>query len=68
MSCEPIEDSTVSNKVINPPEEHPTLPSKETTDLEKQPLKSNEAATAQSTVSPTTEPSPDHNKFVNVVL
>ncbi len=47
MSCEPIEDSTVSN--VSPPEKQAL---KETTDLEKLPLKSNESATAAKTDSP----------------
>ncbi len=52
MSCEPIEDSTVSN--ISLPKEQPT---KETTDPKKQSqLKIDEAATApKETVSPTPE-------------
>ncbi len=56
MSCEP-----------SPPQEQPTLSSKETTDLEKQPHKrSNEAATTPKTVSPTTEAPPEPEKVVKM--
>ena len=61
MSCEPIEDSTVSN--TNPPKEQPT---QETTDPKKQTqLKIDEAATApKETVPPTPGPTPEPSEKV----
>ncbi len=55
-SCESNEDGTAS--IISPPQEQPTLPSKET--------KSIEADTTPKTVSPTTEPPPEREKVVKM--